>query len=74
LHPFLEKITHHSPILMLLALVCIAGLLIPLHHKLQKWATEKLIEKNVRIRLASAKKTIRKLSKDVPPEFENPSS
>lgn len=73
LHPFLEKITHHSPILMLLALVCIAGLLIPLHHKLQKWATEKLIEKNVRIRLASAKKTIRKLSKDVPPEFENPS-
>ncbi|MEZ5069245.1 MAG: hypothetical protein R2847_12590 [Bacteroidia bacterium] len=27
LHPFLERITHHSPILMLLALVCIAALL-----------------------------------------------
>ncbi len=37
LHPFLERITHHSPVLMLLALVCIAALLVPLHHKLEKW-------------------------------------
>lgn len=29
LHPFLERVTNHSPILMLLALVCIAGLLVP---------------------------------------------
>jgi hypothetical protein len=35
LHPFLERITHHSPVLMLLALVCIAALLVPLHHKLE---------------------------------------
>ena len=62
LHPFLERITHHSPVLMLLALVCIAALLVPLHHKLEKWATHKLIEKNKQIRLASAKKTIRLLS------------
>ena len=46
LHPFLERITHHNPILMLLALVCIAALLVPLHHKLEKWATHKLVEKN----------------------------
>src|SRR6185295_8828168 len=39
LHPFLESITNHSPVLMLLALVCIAALLVPLHHKLAKWAT-----------------------------------
>ncbi len=58
LHPFLEKITHHSPVLMLMALVCIAALLVPLHHKLQKWATSKLVEKNKQIRLAAAKKTI----------------
>jgi hypothetical protein len=62
LHPFLERITHHSPILMLLGLVCIASLLVPLHHKLEKWATSKLVEKNKAIRLAAAKKTIEELS------------
>ncbi len=63
LHPFLERITHHSPVLMLLALVCIAALLVPLHHKLEKWATHKLVEKNKTIRLAAAKKTIEELEK-----------
>ena len=62
LHPFLVKVTHHSPIFMLLALVCIAALLVPLHHKLEKWTTVKLVEKNKEVRLASAKKTIEKLS------------
>ena len=62
LHPFLEKITHHSPILMLLALVGIAALLVPLHHKVEHWATAKLVEKNKQIRLANAKKTIEKLN------------
>ena len=61
LHPFLEKITHHSPVLMLLVLVCIAALLVPLHHKVEHWATAKLVEKNKKIRLASAKKTIEEL-------------
>ena len=63
LHPFLERVTHHSPVLMLLALVCIAALLVPLHHKLEKWATAKLVEKNKAIRLAAAKKTIEELDK-----------
>ena len=63
LHPFLERITHHSPVLMLLALVCIAALLVPLHHKLEKWTTHKLIEKNKQIRLAVAKKTIEELER-----------
>ena len=64
LHPFLERITHHSPVLMLLALVCIAALLIPLHYKLEKWATHKLVEKNKQIRLAVAKKTIEQSEKN----------
>ncbi len=64
LHPFLERITHHSPVLMLLALVCIAALLVPLHHKLEKWATHKLVEKNKQIRLAAAKRTIEELEKN----------
>ena len=48
-------------LLMLLALVCIAALLVPLHHKVEKWATTKLVEKNKQIRLAAAKKTIEEL-------------
>lgn len=60
-HPFLEKITHHNAILMLLALVGIAAMLVPLHHKVEHWATSKMIEKNRQIRLAIAKKTIEKL-------------
>ncbi len=63
LHPFLERITHHSPALMLVALVCIAALIVPLHHKLEKWATHKMVEKNKTIRLAAAKKTIEQLEK-----------
>ena len=63
LHPFLERITHHSPVLMLMALVCIAALLVPLHHKLEHWATHKMIEKNKAVRLAAAKKTIEQLEK-----------
>jgi hypothetical protein len=61
LHPFLEQVTHHSPILMLLALVCIAALLVPLHHKLEKWATHRLVEKNKKVRLEAARRTIQKL-------------
>ncbi|NOT92273.1 tetratricopeptide repeat protein [Ferruginibacter sp.] len=64
LHPFLERVTHHSPVLMLLALVCIAALLVPLHHKVEHWATKKLVEKNKAIRLAAAKKTIEQLEKE----------
>jgi tetratricopeptide (TPR) repeat protein len=61
LHPWLEKITNHTPVLMLIALVGIAALLVPLHHRLEKWAKKTLVEKNKQIRLAAAKKTIEKL-------------
>ena len=61
IHPWLEKITHHSPVLMLLGLVAIAALIVPLHHRLEHWTTKKLVEKNKAIRLAQAKKTIEEL-------------
>lgn len=64
LHPFLENITHHTPALMLLALVIIAAMLIPLHHRVEKWAIEKLVEKNKQIRLARAKKTLEELKEE----------
>jgi hypothetical protein len=60
-HPFLESVTHDSPVLMLLALVLIAALLVPLHHRLEKWATAKLVEKNKQVRLRAAKRTIKQL-------------
>jgi tetratricopeptide (TPR) repeat protein len=64
LHPFLERVTQHSTIFMLLALVAIAALIVPLHHRLQKWVSVKLVEKNKQIRLNAAKKTIEKLEKE----------
>lgn len=64
LHPYLDKFTDHSPVLMLLILVCIAAILVPLHHRVEKWATKILIEKNKQVRLTNAKKTIEKLEKN----------
>ena len=61
IHPYLANATNHSPFLMLMALVCIAALLIPAHHRLAHWITNRLVEKNKKIRLAAAKKTIAKL-------------
>ena len=49
---------------MLLGLVCMAALIVPLHHKLENWATHKLVEKNKAIRLAKAKKTIEELENE----------
>jgi len=61
LHPFLDRITNHSPILMLLAMAAIAGLLIPLHHRMEKLITNMLVSKNNRVRLEAARKTIEEL-------------
>jgi len=65
IHPYLAHTTNESPLLMLLAMVCVAALLVPLHHKLEHWVTHKLVEKNNRIRLAAARKTIEHLEKKV---------
>jgi hypothetical protein len=61
LHPWIGAVTHHSPILMLLAMVCVAALLVPMHHKVEHWVTHRLVEKNNRIRLAAAKLTIQQI-------------
>jgi tetratricopeptide (TPR) repeat protein len=65
LHPFLERVTNHTPVVMLLGLVCVAAFLIPLHNKVEKWSTAKLVEKNKAIRLANAKKTIEQLEERI---------
>ena len=64
IHPYLDKWTNHSPFWMLAILICIGALLVPLHHKLEKWITKIMVEKNKKIRLAAAKKTIATLEGD----------
>jgi tetratricopeptide (TPR) repeat protein len=63
LHPLIGNLTHHSPLLMLGAMVCIAALIIPIHHRLEKLVTHKLIEKNKEIKLVAAKKIVEALDK-----------
>lgn len=61
IHPYLGKWSNESPLFMLLALVLIASILTPLHHNVEHWTKQKLIEKNKRVRLKHAKKTIKEL-------------
>ncbi|MFN5335459.1 MAG: hypothetical protein ACK5BV_09750, partial [Bacteroidota bacterium] len=61
LHPFVGDMTHHSPILMLIIMVFLASFLIPLHNYLEHWISHKLVERNNKIRLKAAKKTIQQL-------------
>ena len=49
---------------MLVILIAIAALLVPLHHKLEKWIVHSVVEKNKGIRLEAAKRTIEKLEKE----------
>ena len=61
IHPYLAHVTNDSPVLMLCVLIAIGALLIPLHHKLKKWITKIMVEKNKKIRLDATKKTIASL-------------
>ena len=60
-HSYLEQLANNSRVLTLLLMVGIAALLIPLHHRIEKWTITKVVEKNKAVRLANAKRTIEKL-------------
>jgi len=62
IHPYLAHVTSDSPVLMLGILIAIGALLIPVHHKLEKWITKIMVEKNKKIRLEAAEKTIAELA------------
>jgi hypothetical protein len=49
LHPTVKEITHHTPVLEMLIFVAIASILIPLHHKVEHWLIEKLLQNRERI-------------------------
>jgi hypothetical protein len=55
------KVTGDRLVLILLATVCIAALLVPVHHRMEILILQRLVEKNKKIRLKAAKKTIAKL-------------
>ncbi|WP_276370865.1 tetratricopeptide repeat protein [Chryseolinea sp. H1M3-3] len=69
LGPFISGITDNVPFLMLIIMVCIAGLLIPIHSRLENIITGRLVEKNKRLRLAAAKKMMESVGVD---QQENP--
>ena len=70
IHPYVGNLTHHSPLWMLLVMVCIAALLIPLHHRIEKWVVQRMVDRNRKIRLKAAKKTIAKLEGVNPEPFK----
>jgi tetratricopeptide (TPR) repeat protein len=42
IHPYIDKLTDHNPVYMLIILVGVAAILVPMHHKLEHWVKEKL--------------------------------
>ena len=61
IHPYISHATNDSPLLMLVVMVGIASMLVPVHHWMENWITHQLVEKNKKIRLSAAKKTIQQL-------------
>jgi tetratricopeptide (TPR) repeat protein len=48
LHPFIMSITGHQPIFTLIVLVCIAAILIPSHHRAEKWIKQRINKKELK--------------------------
>ncbi|MDO3641563.1 tetratricopeptide repeat protein [Mucilaginibacter sp. L3T2-6] len=44
IHPFVQLISNHLPIIELAILVVLASVLVPLHHRLTHWMHEKLVQ------------------------------
>jgi tetratricopeptide (TPR) repeat protein len=42
IHPLVGSFTDHQPVFMLLVLVCVGAILVPAHHKLEKWMKSRL--------------------------------
>ncbi len=44
LHPTVQELTHHTPVLEIIVFVIIAAFLIPAHHRIEHWLIKKLIQ------------------------------
>jgi hypothetical protein len=47
LHPTVAELTNHTPVYEIMIFVVIAGILIPLHHRLEHWLVHRLIHHRV---------------------------
>jgi len=47
LHPTVAELTGHMPIFEILIFVCVAAVLIPLHHRAERWLIDRLIQHRV---------------------------
>lgn len=47
IHPYIEVLTHHSQVEMLMILVGIAAVLVPMHHRMEKWVKQSLARKKL---------------------------
>jgi hypothetical protein len=47
LHPTVAALTNHTPVYEIMIFVVIAGILIPLHHRLEHWLVHRLIHHRV---------------------------
>jgi hypothetical protein len=43
IHPFVQRLSNHLPVLELVILVCLASVLVPFHHKLTHFMRERLV-------------------------------
>ena len=64
IHPYISAATHHSPLGILLISVAVAAVLVPVHHNAEEWVIHKMIGKNKRLRLAAAKRIVRRLEEE----------
>ncbi len=55
-HSFIDRATHHNPMIMLVFLVAFAFFIIPLHHRIENWSKKKLYIANKKIRRAFVRK------------------
>jgi tetratricopeptide (TPR) repeat protein len=62
--PFVVRVTHESPLWMILMLLVIAMILEPAHNGVQHWIKHKVIAKNKQLRLEAAKTKVAKLEEE----------
>ncbi|MGZ3764621.1 MAG: hypothetical protein ACXVA2_08140, partial [Mucilaginibacter sp.] len=55
IHPFVQHISNHLPVLELAILVGLAAILVPLHHRLTHWMHEKLVHAHQKAKGAAPK-------------------
>ena len=75
IHPFVEEVTHHTPLLEIIILVCVAALAVPAHHKIESWLIKRLAlihEKHIHIELPAIKEEVEAMTAEDSLERQQP--